>query len=62
MLLTSGAAPAGLAPDAGLHARLARARRRPGELAFASLGMHSSAHLVGALMCRQAGVEMAHIP
>ncbi|MCY1277476.1 Tripartite tricarboxylate transporter family receptor [compost metagenome] len=62
VLLTSGAAPAGLAPDAGLHARLARARRRPGELAFASLGMHSSAHLVGALMCRQAGVEMAHIP
>jgi tripartite-type tricarboxylate transporter receptor subunit TctC len=41
---------------------LAEARRRPGEIAYASLGIHSSAHLVGELMCRQAGVSMAHVP
>ncbi|WP_455286420.1 tripartite tricarboxylate transporter substrate binding protein [Cupriavidus necator] len=62
VLLTSGAVPAGLAPDAELHARLERARREPGQSAFASLGTYSSAHLVGELMCRQAGVDMAHIP
>ena len=42
--------------------RLAQARRRPGEIAYASLGIHSSAHLVGELMCRRAGVTMTHIP
>lgn len=41
---------------------IAEARRRPGEIAYASLGVHSSAHLVGELMCRQAGVSMAHVP
>lgn len=62
VLLTSGAAPAGVAPVAELHAWLEHARQQPGQLAFASLGIHSSAHLVGELMCRQAGVDMAHIP
>lgn len=47
---------------AQLRARLEEARRRPGELAYASLGIHSSAHLVGELMCHQAGVSMTHIP
>lgn len=47
---------------AALRARLAAARRRPGELAYASLGIHSSAHLVGELMCHEAGVTMTHIP
>lgn len=45
-----------------LLACLARARQRPGELAYASLGVHSSAHLVGELMCHQAGVSMTHVP
>lgn len=47
---------------AALRARLAQARQRPGELAYASLGIHSSAHLVGELMCHEAGVTMTHIP
>lgn len=47
---------------AALQARLAEARRRPGELVYASLGVHSSAHLVGELMCHQAGVSMTHVP
>lgn len=45
-----------------LQERLAEARRRPGELAYASLGVHSSAHLVGELICQQAGVSMNHVP
>ncbi|MGO4303419.1 Bug family tripartite tricarboxylate transporter substrate binding protein [Cupriavidus sp. RAF12] len=45
-----------------LQARLAEARRRPGELVYASLGVHSSAHLVGELMCHQASVSMTHVP
>lgn len=47
---------------AALRARLAQARQQPGELAYASLGIHSSAHLVGELMCHEAGVTMTHIP
>lgn len=64
VLLTAGNGlrlHAGDARDA-LMRRLAEARRRPGETAYASLGVHSSAHLVGELMCRQAGVTMSHIP
>ncbi|WP_082926436.1 tripartite tricarboxylate transporter substrate binding protein [Cupriavidus sp. D384] len=45
-----------------LQRLLADARQRPGEIAYASLGIHSSAHLVGELMCRQAGVSMSHVP
>ncbi|WP_153949401.1 tripartite tricarboxylate transporter substrate binding protein [Cupriavidus sp. U2] len=47
---------------ATLQRLLDDARERPGDIAYASLGMHSSAHLVGELMCRQAGVFMAHVP
>ncbi|PLP96612.1 Bug family tripartite tricarboxylate transporter substrate binding protein [Cupriavidus pauculus] len=47
---------------ATLQRLLDDARVRPGEIAYASLGIHSSAHLVGELMCRQAGVSMAHVP
>lgn len=47
---------------AALLQQLAEARRRPGEIPYASLGIHSSAHLVGELMCRQAGVSMVHVP
>lgn len=47
---------------ATLHRLLDDARQRPGEIAYASLGIHSSAHLVGELMCRQAGVSLAHVP
>jgi len=59
VLLASAEAPAA---TQSLQARLAEARRRPGELAYASLGIHSSAHLVGELICQQAGVSMNHVP
>lgn len=47
---------------ATLQRLLASARQRPGEITYASLGIHSSAHLVGELMCRHAGVSMTHVP
>ncbi|MDQ0143346.1 tripartite tricarboxylate transporter substrate-binding protein [Cupriavidus necator] len=62
VLLAGAAAPAAPPPAAALHGWLEQARRRPGQIGFASPGMYSSAHLVGELMCRQAGVRMAHIP
>lgn len=55
------AAPAA-SPGLRLPDLLAEARRHPGRLGYASLGVGSSAHLVGELLCRQASVEMAHIP
>lgn len=64
VLLVAGDGTHWRADDArrALQQRLAEARRRPGETAYASLGVHSSAHLVGELMCRQAGVSMSHVP
>jgi tripartite-type tricarboxylate transporter receptor subunit TctC len=38
------------------------ARRRPGELTYASAGSGTSIHLAGALFCALAGVEMSHVP
>ncbi|WP_020204555.1 MULTISPECIES: Bug family tripartite tricarboxylate transporter substrate binding protein [Cupriavidus] len=57
VLLSSASAPA-----MHLPALLEDARRHPGEIGYASLGIGSSAHLVGELLCRQAGVQMTHIP
>ncbi|WP_420998267.1 Bug family tripartite tricarboxylate transporter substrate binding protein [Cupriavidus sp. 30B13] len=50
------------APAARLPGLLDEARKHPGQLGYASLGVGSSAHLVGELLCRQAGVQMTHIP
>ncbi|WP_135467690.1 Bug family tripartite tricarboxylate transporter substrate binding protein [Crenalkalicoccus roseus] len=52
-------------PDRGLNTLeelIALARRRPGELSYASFGIGSASHLYGAMLERQAGVQMTHIP
>jgi tripartite-type tricarboxylate transporter receptor subunit TctC len=41
---------------------LARARARPGALAYGSTGSGSSMHLAGALLSAAAGIELNHIP
>jgi tripartite-type tricarboxylate transporter receptor subunit TctC len=41
---------------------VAAARRRPGELTYASAGSGTSIHLAGALFCAMAGIEMSHVP
>ncbi|WP_454721274.1 MULTISPECIES: tripartite tricarboxylate transporter substrate-binding protein [Cupriavidus] len=57
VLLTSASAA-----SMSLPGLLEAARRQPGQIGYASLGIGSSAHLVGELLCRQAGVQMTHIP
>jgi len=39
-----------------------RAKARPGELSYASFGNGTSAHLSGALLCQEMGIDMVHIP
>ena len=52
--------PRGAAADmAGL---IAQARARPGEVAYASSGVGSSAHLAAELFAIMAGVELLHVP
>jgi len=41
---------------------VAAARRRPGELTYASAGSGTSIHLAGALFCAMAEIEMSHVP
>ena len=38
------------------------AKAKPGELSYASFGNGTSAHLSGALLCQQMGIDMVHIP
>lgn len=38
------------------------AKAKPGELSYASFGNGTSAHLSGALLCQQMGVDMVHVP
>jgi tripartite-type tricarboxylate transporter receptor subunit TctC len=52
-------------PDRGLASvadLLALARRRPGELTYASFGIGSASHLYGAMLEKVAGVQMSHVP
>ncbi len=52
-------------PDRGLNSLadlLAEARRRPGELTYASFGIGSASHLYGAMLEKVAGVRMSHVP
>ncbi len=52
-------------PDRGLNTLadlLAEARRRPGELSYASFGTGSASHLYGAMLERVADVRMSHVP
>ncbi|MCC6474803.1 MAG: tripartite tricarboxylate transporter substrate binding protein, partial [Burkholderiales bacterium] len=41
---------------------VALAKRRPGELAYASLGAGSMGHLTGELLSSMAGVKLLHVP
>lgn len=41
---------------------VALARRRPGDLNYASTGQGSSHHLTAELFCSQAGISMEHVP
>ena len=52
----------GNSPARTLAELLEIARRRPGELNFASSGIGSSQHLAAELLCRDAGVRMGHVP
>lgn len=52
-------------PDRGLKTLadlVALARRRPGELTYASFGIGSASHLYGAMLEKAAGVQMSHVP
>ena len=54
-----------LRPDRGIRTLaelIAEAKRRPGELSYASFGMGSASHLYGAMLEKQAGIRMSHIP
>ncbi len=41
---------------------IAGAKKQPGKLSYASFGAGTSAHLAGAMLEAQAGVEMIHVP
>ncbi len=45
-----------------LDALIQLAKSRPGALSYASAGPGSPAHIAGALLAREAGIEMLHIP
>jgi tripartite-type tricarboxylate transporter receptor subunit TctC len=52
-------------PDRGIRTLadlLAEARRRPGELSYASFGVGSASHLYGAMLEKVADVRMSHVP
>jgi len=52
-------------PASGWHTLadlLAAARAQPGKLSYASFGKGTSAHLAGAMLEAQAGVDMIHVP
>ncbi len=47
---------------AGMSALIDQARARPGQVAYASSGVGSSAHLAAELFAIMAGVELLHVP
>jgi tripartite-type tricarboxylate transporter receptor subunit TctC len=49
-------------PIATLADLIAEARRRPGELTYASFGIGSASHLFGAMLEKAANVRMTHVP
>jgi tripartite-type tricarboxylate transporter receptor subunit TctC len=52
-------------PDRGIRTLadlVAEARRRPGQLSYASFGVGSASHLYGAMLEKAAGVQMSHVP
>jgi tripartite-type tricarboxylate transporter receptor subunit TctC len=54
-----------LRPDRNIRSLadlIALAKRRPGELTYASFGIGSASHLYGAMLEKAAGVQMSHVP
>jgi tripartite-type tricarboxylate transporter receptor subunit TctC len=52
-------------PDRGLKSvadLVDLARRRPGELSYASFGIGSASHLFGSMLEKAAGITMSHVP
>ena len=52
-------------PDRGLRSLadlIALAKRRPGELTYASFGIGSASHLYGAMLEKAAAIQMSHVP
>ena len=49
-------------PVRDLAGLLAAARPRPGQVTYASIGNGTPHHVAMAMLCRQAGVEMTHVP
>ena len=49
------------APD-DLRALIAEAKKKPGELAYASLGVGTGTHLAGELLKMRAGIDLLHVP
>jgi tripartite-type tricarboxylate transporter receptor subunit TctC len=41
---------------------IAAAKAAPGKLTYSSVGVGSTQHLAGALLCAMAGIEMTHVP
>jgi tripartite-type tricarboxylate transporter receptor subunit TctC len=41
---------------------IAAAKASPGKLTYSSVGVGSTQHLAGALLCAMAGIEMTHVP
>jgi len=41
---------------------IASAKAAPGKLTYSSVGVGSTQHLAGALLCSMAGIEMTHVP
>ena len=52
-------------PASGIHnlaSLIAAARKAPGKLSYASFGNGTSAHLAGAMLAAQAGLDLVHVP
>ena len=49
-------------PADDLRGLLAEAKKHPGELAYASLGVGTSTHLAGELLKMRGGVDLLHVP
>jgi tripartite-type tricarboxylate transporter receptor subunit TctC len=49
-------------PAGDLRGLLAEAKRKPGTLAYASLGIGTGTHLAGELLKMRAGVDLLHVP
>lgn len=49
-------------PVRGVNELIALAKSKPGSINYASVGIGSSAHLVGELFSSKAGIQMTHVP